>query len=212
MIGSEPFHASTVVARSRERLDLAWPRAKSGHSGDFDLNPDWTAAQDRASLRQAAVLIPVIDTGAEARVVLTHRTDHLPSHAGQVAFPGGKMERTDITPAHAALREAHEEIGLDPAHAEAIGYLDPYVTSSGFEIHPVIAMVSNDAVLTADPNEVAEIFDVPLGFLMRPENHGIGSRTWQGGERRYYVMPFGRHYIWGVTAGIVRLMYERLYR
>ena len=119
MSADDPFHASSIAARAQKRLDLAWPRTESGHSGDFDLNHDWTAAQDRETLRQAAVLIPVIDTGTEARVVLTHRTDHLPSHAGQVAFPGGKMERTDASPAHAALREAHEEIGLDPVETDA---------------------------------------------------------------------------------------------
>ena len=210
---ADPFTRTVLAARARERLDLHWPRVPTGHRGDYDLNPDWTAAQDRNALRQAAVLIPVLaDDGDSGRILLTHRTDHLPSHAGQVAFPGGKMETTDASPAAAALREAEEEIGIDPGHATTVGYLDPYVTSSGFEIHPVVALIAPEADFRPDPNEVAEIFDVPLGFLMTPENHGIGSRAWQGGERRYYVMPYGRHYIWGVTAGIVRLMYERLYR
>lgn len=213
MTRTPPFSPTEIAALARDRLVHDWPRSDSGHRGDFDLNPDWTAAQDRARLRQAAVLIPILDLGeGEARVLLTHRTDHLPSHAGQVAFPGGKMETGDPTPADAALREAEEEIGLDRTQAETIGYLDPYVTSSGFEIHPVISLIGPGALFRPDPNEVAEIFDVPLRFLMTPENHGVGSRVWHGGERRYYVMPYGRHYIWGVTAGIIRLMYERLYR
>ncbi len=202
-----------LAETARHRLSLDWPQSPSGHRGDYDLNADWTARQDPESLRPAAVLIPIIggDAESEARVVLTHRTDHLPSHAGQVAFPGGKVETSDSTPLAAALREAEEEIGLDPATVAPVGYLDPYITSSGFRVHPVVALIPNGQEFQPDPSEVAEVFDVPLGFLMSPENHAISARQWQGGERRYYVMPYGRHYIWGVTAGIIRLMYERLF-
>ena len=209
-----PFSSAALKLAATGRLDLAWPQLPSGHRGDYDLNANWSQQQDPSRLRPAAVLIPVVDLGdaAEARVVLTHRTDHLPSHAGQVAFPGGKIEPQDESPVAAALREAEEEIGLDRAAVTPLGYLDPYITSSGFNIQPVLALVRPEATFHPDPNEVAEVFDVPLGFLMTPGNHQIGTREWRGAERRYYAMPYDRHYIWGVTAGIIRLMYERLFR
>ena len=134
------------------------------------------------------------------------------SHAGQIAFPGGKIDPGDASPlAAAALREAQEEIGLEPRFIEPIGYLDLYLTFSGFRILPLVARVDPDYRLTINPAEVADAFEVPLAFLMEPDNHQRHSRDWKGIERHYYAMPFGERYIWGVTAGILRNLYERIY-
>jgi 8-oxo-dGTP pyrophosphatase MutT (NUDIX family) len=139
------------------------------------------------------------------------RTSDLPSHAGQIAFPGGKLERTDASPLAAALREAHEEIGLDSALVEPIGYLDLYLTFSGFRILPVVARVIPSYTLRINASEVADAFEVPLSFVMDTANHKKASRQWKGVTRYYYEMPFADRYIWGVTAGILRNLYEKLY-
>ena len=139
------------------------------------------------------------------------RTAQLRSHSGQIAFPGGKIDPVDETPLAAALREAEEEIGLDAKFIDPIGYLDLYLTFSGFRILPLVARVEPDYRLSINPGEVAEAFEVPLKFLMQPDNHQFLTRDWKGIERRYYAMPFGERYIWGVTAGILRNMYERIY-
>jgi 8-oxo-dGTP pyrophosphatase MutT (NUDIX family) len=202
--------------RARERLTLDVPAALSDLSaparrGDLDLDPaTWERAGVKAT-RQAAVLIPVVDR-AEPTVILTVRTPDLASHAGQIAFPGGKIDPDDATPLAAALREADEEIGLLPARVEPLGYLDLYLTFSGFRILPTVARVDPNYTTTLNRHEVVEAFEVPLAFLMAPENHQRHSRDWKGGIiRQYYAMPYGDRYIWGVTAGILRNLYERLY-
>ncbi len=201
-------------ARARARLNLEVPPALSDYSaqavrGDLDLDPAmWERAGVKAT-RPAAVLIPVIDR-PEPAVLLTLRTE-LPSHPGQIAFPGGKIDPGDATPASAALREAQEEIGLGHDLIEPIGYLDLYLTFSGYRILPTLARVSPDYRLTLNAHEVADAFEVPLAFLMDAGNHALHSRDWKGIERKYYAMPFGERYIWGVTAGILRNLYERVY-
>jgi 8-oxo-dGTP pyrophosphatase MutT (NUDIX family) len=128
-----------------------------------------------------------------------------------VAFPGGKIEANDASPVAAALREAREEVGLASALVEPIGYLDLYLTFSGFRILPTVARVKSDFALTLNPSEVTEAFEVPLEFLMDPANHQRKTRDWKGIQREYYAMPFGDHYIWGITAGILHNLYERVY-
>jgi 8-oxo-dGTP pyrophosphatase MutT (NUDIX family) len=139
------------------------------------------------------------------------RTSELPSHPGQVAFPGGKIDPHDVSPLAAALREADEEIGLDATLIDPIGYLDLYLTFSGFRILPVLARVIPNYELRINAREVADAFEVPLAFVMDEANHRRGSRDWKGITREYYEMPFGERYIWGVTAGILRNLYEKIY-
>jgi 8-oxo-dGTP pyrophosphatase MutT (NUDIX family) len=201
--------------RARQRLTLDVPAALSDLSaparrGDLDLDPaTWERAGVKAT-RQAAVLIPVVDR-TELTVILTVRTPDLTSHAGQIAFPGGKIDPHDASPVAAALREANEEIGLVPARVEPLGYLDLYLTFSGFRILPTVARVDPHFTMTLNRHEVVEAFEVPLAFLMAPENHQRHSRDWKGIIRQYYAMPYEDRYIWGVTAGILRNLYERLY-
>jgi 8-oxo-dGTP pyrophosphatase MutT (NUDIX family) len=202
-------------SRAHARLTLDVPSALTdlsaqGARGDLDLNPDaWERAGVRAT-KPAAVLVPVIDR-PEPTVLLTQRTAELASHAGQVAFPGGKIDPTDDSPVAAALREATEEVGLSPALVEPIGYLDLYLTFSGFRILPTVARVKPDFALTLNPWEVTETFEVPLAFLMMPDNHQRKTRDWNGIQREYYAIPFENRYIWGITAGILRNLYERIY-
>ncbi len=207
-MGRGRFSAEAFCMRVETRL------ASIGHgeAGDHILNPDSSRIVNRTTpLKDAAVLIPVVDRGSEPTVVLTLRTEHLASHAGQVAFPGGKIDLADDGPLGAALREAHEEIGLDPAVVRPIGQLPPYLTGSGYKIVPIIGVLPPDLLLEPNPGEVADVFEVPLAFLMDPANHQRQSRVWGGETRYFYAMPYGERYIWGVTAGIVRLLYDTVY-
>ena len=160
-------------------------------------------------VRPAAVLIAVVDH-AEPTVLLTQRSPHLSEHAGQIAFPGGKIDATDASPRDAALREAWEEVGLDGAFIDPIGYLDVYGTGFGFRILPTVARVKPGFALTINHSEVVDAFEVPLSFLMNPANHQIHSKEFRGMERSYYAMPYAERYIWGATAGMLRVLYERI--
>lgn len=177
---------------------------------DFDLSPELVPEAARAPLALAAVLIPVV-VRAELTVLLTQRTEGLPRHAGQIAFPGGRVEPTDRDPIATALREAQEEIGLDPHFVEPLGYLDAYRTGTGFRIFPVVSLVRDGFALKLDEREVADAFEVPLAFLMDEQNHRTEVRAWRGTERRFYAMPFEQRYIWGATAGIMKNMHKRLF-
>jgi 8-oxo-dGTP pyrophosphatase MutT (NUDIX family) len=142
--------------------------------------------------------------------LLTERAAHLPSHAGQIAFPGGKLEDQDPDPLAAALRESEEEIGLDRNLVEPLGYLDNYRTRTGFHIVPVVGLVKSTFDLKLDPSEVADVFEVPLSFLMSADNHQRHQRVWQGRPRIYYAMPYENRYIWGATAGMIKNLHDRI--
>ena len=201
--------------RARSRLTLEVPAALGDHSatavrGDLDLDDElWVKAGVKAT-KPAAVLVPIVER-AEPMVLLTQRTAHLKDHAGQISFPGGKIEAADASPAAAALREAEEEIGLAPHLVEPVAYLDLYMTTLGYRIVPTIARVTPDFQLRLNRAEVDDAFEVPLAFLMAPDNHKLHSRDWNGMRRTFYAMPFGERYIWGATAGILRNLYERIY-
>jgi len=189
-----------------EALDPAFRPAR----GDGELQGRLSVAAD-AVLKPAAVLVGLLDKDGEANVLLTLRTEHLSSHAGQIAFPGGKIEAGDAGPTDAALRETEEETGLAPRFVDVIGLLDPYVTGTGYRIVPVVGVIKPGFTLAPDPSEVADVFEVPLSFLMNPANHQRHERVWKGELRRYYAMPYLERYIWGATAGILRNFYDRLY-
>ena len=204
------------VTRARNRLAVEVPAALYDHSieavrGDLDIDPELWQKSGATATKPAAVLVPVV-AREEPAVLLTLRTPDLKSHSGQIAFPGGKIDPGDPSPLAAALREAEEEIGLDARFIEPLGYLDLYLSMSGFRILPVVARVDPDYELRINPAEVADAFEVPLDFLMHPDNHQLLQRDWKGMQRKYFAMPFGERYIWGVTAGILRNMYERIYR
>ena len=166
-------------------------------------------AQERP-IRPAAVLIPIVDR-AEPTVLLTQRAAHLNDHAGQISFPGGKIDATDASPLDAALREADEGIGLGREFIDPIGYLDLYATGFGFRILPTLARVKPGFELRINETEVDDAFEVPMSFLMNPANHQLHAKEFRGMERHYYAMPFAERYIWGATAGILRVLYERIY-
>lgn len=159
----------------------------------------------------AAVLVPLVRREEGLTVLFTQRTSHLANHAGQISFPGGRMEEIDPDPVSTALRETEEEIGLPRDRVEVLGQLDEYVTGTGFRITPVVGLIHPPIALTPDPFEVAEVFEVPLAFLLDPDNHQRHSRTGPTGERRsYYAMPFQHRYIWGATAGMLVNLYDVL--
>ena len=211
--GPVPSHEFFSLARAR--LTTKVPAALSDPDllpsrGDHDLDPVIKAMADVRPIRPAAVLVPVVDH-PEPTVLLTLRNGSLSTHAGQVAFPGGRIDPEDETPLDAALREAEEEIGLDRQYVEPLGYSDLYLSGTGYRIIPAVARVQPGFTLRLNPDEVDDVFEVPLAFVMGPENYQRHSREWRGMMRTYYAMPFGERYIWGVTAGILRNLYERLY-
>ncbi|HEY5278283.1 MAG TPA: CoA pyrophosphatase [Pseudolabrys sp.] len=208
--------AGEFFARVRERLTLATPHGLTDPNvtpkrGDHDVDPVMEKIASVRPIRPAAVLIPVVEH-AEPTVLLTQRAQHLPDHPGQISFPGGKIDKTDRDPRHAALREAEEEIGLDSAHVEPLGYLDVYMTTLGYRIVPMIARVKPGFALTLNTAEVDNTFEVPLAYVMDLANMQRHSRDWNGMTRHYYAITFGERYIWGVTAGILRNLYDRIYR
>jgi 8-oxo-dGTP pyrophosphatase MutT (NUDIX family) len=212
---SIPRLGHAFFARAAARLDLNVPAALTDASiiprrGDHDIDPVVRAISQVRPIRPAAVLVPVVDH-EEPTVLLTQRTAHLSDHAGQVAFPGGKIDKTDASPLDAALREAEEEIGLSRRFVDPIGYLDLYMTTLGYRIVPVLARVRPGYALKLNKSEVDDVFEVPLAFLMDEVNHTLHTREWKGLTRTVYAMPFDGRNIWGVTAGIVRNLYERIY-
>lgn len=175
--------------------------------GDHDLNADMEPFRP---FKPAAVLVPLVDRPDGLTVLLTRRTAHLAHHAGQVSFPGGNIEPADGGPIDTALRETQEEVGIDRRHVEIIGHLDVYVTRTGFLVTPVVGIVHPPFTLSLDAHEVDEAFEVPLDFLLDPSNHQKCSADFENTTRFFYAMPYGRHFIWGATAGMLINLYEVL--
>ncbi len=214
----ERFAPQRVFAHVKSRLtfNLEPPRGELVVSDpvlddDDLLNGQPTVYALKAGARAAAVLVGLLAYPDEVRVLLTQRAASLRVHAGQIAFPGGKIEAADDGPVAAALREAQEEIGLPPAHVEPLGYLDPYVTGTGFRVTPVVARIEPHFALRLNRGEVVDAFEAPFAFLMDAANHSLHVRELDGRMRRFYAMSYGERYIWGITAGILRNLYERLY-
>ncbi|MGJ4916710.1 CoA pyrophosphatase [Bradyrhizobium sp. HKCCYLRH2060] len=214
--GTAGLSSADFFARGRARLRFDVPQALLDPdvipaSGDSGTDRMLEIISREQPIRPAAVLIPVVDH-PEPTVLLTQRSPNLSSHAGQIAFPGGKIDVTDASPLDAALREAEEEVGLDRSFVDPIGYLDVYGTAFGFRILPTVARVRPGFTLKINAGEVDDAFEVPLAFLMDPANHQLHSKEFRGMERSYYAMPFAERYIWGATAGILRVLYERICR
>lgn len=182
--------------------------AVADEASDFDLNPDM--ARDGRALADAAVLVPLIPRAGGVDVLLTRRTDTLTKHAGQVAFPGGRCDPGE-TAVETALREAEEEVGLDPALVRPLALADRYVTGTGYRIAPVVAFVQDGFTLQPSPDEVAEVFEAPWPWLMDRANAAVHARDWAGGSRRYHAYTWEGRYIWGATAGMLVGLRERLY-
>jgi 8-oxo-dGTP pyrophosphatase MutT (NUDIX family) len=189
-----------VGERSR-RLASGLPVSPPPLGSDFSLNG---VASVPETFRQAAVLVPLVQHESGLTVLLTQRTEDMPSHAGQIAFPGGRQQKEDADAEATALRETEEEVGLSRRFVEVIGSVDHYRTGTGYEITPVVGLVRLGFTIHADPREVADIFEVPLAHFLDETNHRIDSRIWQGRERRYYAMPYRERYIWGATAGMLK--------
>jgi 8-oxo-dGTP pyrophosphatase MutT (NUDIX family) len=199
-------------ATPSEGLDEHWLRGRFAKPRSFSpvTTGDGLLFRETESLRSAAVLIPVVSHRGELTVLFTRRTDHLHDHAGQISFPGGRAEPHEENPAQTALREAEEEIGLAPDQVEILGSLSDYVTVTGYRVTPVVGLVRPPLDLRPDDFEVAEIFEVPLGFLLDPANHQRNSVLHLGRQRHYYAMPYGPYYIWGATAGMLMNFYSFL--
>lgn len=179
-----------------------------GRRGDHDLNSE--DMRHPGPLVPAAVLVPLVERPAGMTLLLTQRTANLSDHAGQISFPGGHIEPADKGPQEAALREAFEEVGLPSDRVEPVGRLDDYETRTGFLIVPIVGIVTPPFPLKLDPAEVAEVFEVPLSFILDPRNHRRESRMFKGRERQFYVLPYAGRYIWGATASMLVNLYDVL--
>ena len=196
------------ITQHLDPLEVREPVAGATRS-DFDLSGHYGAQPDE--LTPASVLVGLVERDGAYSVILTRRADTLRRHTGQIALPGGRRDPGE-TPWGTALREAHEEVGLHPDYVTLAGLSSPYVTGTGFLITPVVGFIREGFTLTANPDEVADIFETPFGFLMDPANHEEHEREAPTGEkRRFYAMTHADRFIWGATAGVLRALYERLY-
>ena len=179
--------------------------------GDDDLNPTARMIPEGEAPTPAAVLVPLVERADGLHLLLTERQPHLRRHAGQIAFPGGRIDGAHETPLEAALRENQEETGIQPAFVEPLGFLDSYITSTNYSVVPAVALLRPGFTVTPHDAEVKDVFEVPLAFLMDPAHHERHSRDWQGHLRYYYAMPWQGRYIWGATAGMIRNLYRLMY-
>lgn len=198
-----------VKARLAARLDPIGGGARSPGQSDYDLNPDWRG--ERVVKAQAAVLIPIVDRAEGPTLLLTRRADALSSHAGQIAFPGGRLEPGETAEA-AALREAEEEVGLPTDRVVLLGRSSPYETATAFAVTPVVGIVTPPFGLTLNPAEVAEAFEVPLEVVLDARSYQRRFHEGDAGLRRYfYAVSHDERLIWGATAGMLRALRARLF-
>lgn len=191
--------------------EAARDHAHAARWSDFDLNPHAGHLRpDVTTLREASVLLPVIDRPDALTLLLTQRTQHLSSHPGQISLPGGGRESADATPVDTALRETWEEVGILPEEVSVVGAMDCYETRTGFLITPIIGIVRPDYTLAPNVNEVEEVFEVPLAFLLDPLNHKTHSREYKGMRYHFHAMPYNDYYIWGATAAMLMNFYRQL--
>ncbi|NNK79169.1 MAG: CoA pyrophosphatase [Litoreibacter sp.] len=193
---------------SLEKIEAALGQP-AAPSSDFDLNPNVNLPEGRV-LRDAAVLIPIYEKRGELRLILTKRSSALKHHPGQIAFPGGKRDEADASLSDAALREAHEEIGLPKHSATLLGNLASHETVTGFQVTPFIAHISQPFTPTPEQGEVAEVFSVPFDHVLEPSNFAIQGRRWRGETRYYYTVPYGPYFIWGATARMLRSLADQV--
>jgi 8-oxo-dGTP pyrophosphatase MutT (NUDIX family) len=193
------YRMTPAALRARFAAPPAWQPEITGDGRAFEREP-----------AHAAVLVPLVMHGDAVRVLLTRRTDHLRDHAGQVSFPGGRVEERDTDAVDTALRETEEEVGLERRHVEVIGTLATYTTVTAFHVTPVVALVQPGFTLALDAFEVAEAFEVPLAFLMDPANHRRHRFEAVGQSRQFLSMPYGDYFIWGATAAMLRNLYAFL--
>lgn len=191
----EPSLRSSHIMFARER-------------GDHDLNEP--GMRPLGELKQAAVLVPLVLRPDGITILLTQRTSHLTNHPGQISFPGGRLEEEDEGPEDAALRETEEEVGLPRDRVRLVGRLDTYIVRTAYAVTPVVGLVTPPFPVTPDPYEVAAVFEVPLAFILDPRNHQRHTREHNGKTRWFYAMPYGQHFIWGATAGMLMNLYEVL--
>lgn len=203
------FDEQEFRKRAAERLRMA--PGEMARFSDDDLNPHARMIPEGEAPKPAAVLVPLVPRADGLNILLTQRQPHLKRHAGQVAFPGGRVDSTDADAVAAALRETVEETGIAPSFVEPLGFLDTYLTSTNYRVVPVVAVVRPGFSVTPHEGEVADVFEVPLAFLMNPAHHERHSRAYQGQERFYYAMPWKERYIWGATAGMIRNLYRLMY-
>lgn len=204
-----------ALSAPRLRPDFIRHRLLSPPAWDPELTDESRVYDRTRGLREAAVLVPLVDRDAGLTVLLTQRNANLSAHAGQISFPGGGHETGDADRIATALRETEEEVGLARDYIEVLGSLPDYITGSGFRVSPVVGLVRPGFVLRPDAGEVAEVFEVPLAFLMDPLHHEKRLFRWVDGERQFYAMPYpreggGRRFIWGATAGMLRNLYHLL--
>jgi 8-oxo-dGTP pyrophosphatase MutT (NUDIX family) len=195
------------IRKRSERLASGLPVSEPPLGSDFSLNGVNPLPE---SYRAASVLIPLVKRTDGLSVLLTQRTDDMPSHAGQISFPGGRRQAADTDAVDTALRETQEEVGVERRFVTVLGILDHYRTGTGYEITPVVGLVEPGFTIRVDPREVADVFEVPLAHFLDEANHRLESRIWKDRERRYYAMPYGERYIWGATAGMLKNLQHAL--
>jgi len=187
------------------KIELDWLRqrfARAGPAADT-VYGDQGTRPGADQLHAASVLVPIVDRLAEPTVLFTQRTAHLKNHSGQISFPGGRAEASDASAELTALRETWEEVGLAAERIELLGRLSDYHTRTGYRVTPVVGIVRPPFDLSPDANEVAEVFEVPLAFLLDARNHQKHSREFGGEQREFFAIPYENRYIWGATAGML---------